>query len=348
MIHIVDNSKYALSGFKNKYYRTNGMSFEEYFSRSLKKGCRKEGYILAYNHVIWFYGRTKNTGKTYQYSNKGIVQFFSNLLNEKDIATIKRAWNFLEELGLIKRKVNKDCRREIYYDEEVAYKLMNIYEPEHDIFITNYANEMAVKNIMDGSTKLTSEEYQKLGFYEQRRYDRLAKRYGHLSDSEREEAFKVLVDKYIKALKKIVSKRLLSYVEHASDKCSEYKEGKVENKKYSNANEMLIYFIHDVAGMYSDVSNLFKKFTPQNLMDEQDLIDQELKHSRPMKRLSKEDIVRIRTMSIPKAKKYVKSLIGWFIPEGYEEQALSAGILFTDDGMIKGFDYIRRKFNVII
>ncbi len=349
MINIVDNSKYAVKGFKNKFYRTNGMGFEDYFSRDLTKGFRKETMALLYSHVIWFYGRESNSGKVYKYSNKGLCKFFETRMNDKNLSTIKRAWNRLEELGLITRKINDSGLKETYYDEELAYKLMNIYEPDHDKFLEEYAIEQATKNMMDACTKLTEEERNKMNPYKLRLHDRLVNRYGSLTEKDQEEAFKRLVEIYTKALLKIVSKRFLSYVEHAQDKCTEYKEGKVENKKYSNANEMLIYFIHDVAGMYSDVSKLFSKFTPTNLKDEQDQIDEELLLAKkPIKRLSKEDIVRIKTMSVPKAKRLVKSLIGWYIPVGYEEQARSAGILYTEDGIIWGFDYLLRSFKLVI
>ncbi len=345
MINIVDNSKYAAKGYKNKFYRTNGMGFEDYFTRDLRKNFRKETTALLYSHVVWFYGRVSNSGKVYKYSNKGLCKFFEERMNNKDLSTIKRAWNTIEELRLITRRINDSGLRETFYDEELAYKLFNIYEPGHDKFLGEYANEIATKNIMDGCTVLTPKEREQMNSYELRLHDRLASRYGNLTENELQEAYERLVEKYTKALLKIVSKRFLSYVEHAQEKCTEYKEGKIENSKYSNANEMLIYFIHDVAGQYSDVSKLFEKFTPRNLKDEQDQIDDELLLAKkPMKRLSKEDIVRIKTMAVPKAKKYVKSLIGWYIPEGYESQAKSAGILFTEDGIIWGFDYFLRSY----
>lgn len=347
MINIVDNSKYAAKGYKNKFYRTNGMGFEDYFTRDLRKGFRKETTALLYSHIIWFYGRENNSGKVYKYSNKGLCKFFEERMNDKNLSTIKRAWNNLEELGLITRRINDSGLRETYYDEELAYKLMNIYEPGHDKFLAEYVKEIATKNMMDACTVLTPEERKQMTNYQLRLHDRLTKHYGNLTENEQEEAYKLLVEKYTKLLLKIVSKRFLSYVEHAQEKCTEYKEGKIENRKYSNANEMLIYFIHDVAGQYSDVSKLFSKFTPTNLKDEQDQIDEELLLAKkPIKRLSKEDIVRIKTMSIPKAKRLVKSLIGWYIPEGYEQQAYSAGILYTKDGIIWGFNYMLRAYGI--
>lgn len=348
MINIVDNARYAPSGYKSKYYRTNGMGYDDYFSRDLTKGFRKEMYVLLYSHVVSFYGRSKNVGKVYRYSNPGLLTFFNSRMNNKNLSTIKRGWNQLEELGLITRTFNDKEIREISYNEEIAYKLLNVYEPNQDKFIVDYATEQATKNIMEGCTKLTKKERQQMTYFQLMLHNRLAKRYGNLNEEELQEAFERLREHYIKALCKIVSKRLLSYVEHAQDKCKEYKEGKIENRKYSNANEMLIYFIHDVAGMYSDVSNMFKKFTPHNLKDEQDQIDDELLLAKRMiKRLSKEDIVRIKTMSIPKAKRLVRSLVGWYIPEGYEQQAKSAGILTTEDGIIRGFDELFRRFKVV-
>ncbi len=348
MINIVDNGRYAPSGYKNKYYRMNGVGYDDYFSRDLKKGFRKEMYVLLYSHVISFYGRNKNVDKIYRYSNSGLLTFFEQRMNEKNLSTIKRGWNQLEELGLISRRLNEKGIREVSYDEKIAYKLMNIYEPNQDKFIVEYAAELATKNIMDGCTKLTKKERKQKTVYQLNLHDRLAKRYGNLNEEGLQIAFEELKKCYIKMLCKIVSKRLLSYVEHATEKYEEYKKGKIENRKYNNANEMLIYFIHDIAGMYSDVTEMFKKFTPQNLKDEQDQIDDELLLARRMiKRLSKEDIVRIKTMSIPKAKKLVQSLVGWYIPEGYEEQAKSAGILTTEDGIIWGFDGILRSFKVV-
>ncbi len=319
-LNFVENGKYAPTGFKNKYYRYNGIAKDAFYQKNIAKGKRIEFYVLLYFHVIEFYGQAKNCKKEYMFSNKGIQNYFSQFYyNHVDITTIKRGWATLERLELIKRDSFTGFRK-VTLNEEVAYQLMNIYEVKNDEFISSYANSLATKHVNDAS----------------------------IPNECQLEMIKKLEEIYSKQLRKIVSKRLLSYVEKAKEKYLHYKESGVAKGKYSDQNEMVAYFIHEVTSKYFNVSEFFNKFLPDNLRDKQEVIDDYLIKQLPkeVRSLSKEEIVRIKTMSIPKARKLVGKVIGWKVVPDLRELAVSANILLNDDGQIIGYNYFKARFGV--
>lgn len=294
------------------YIDFNGSSLDEFYRRA-KVGRGADFYIKLYTKLVdWSF--TKSTAdKDFYVSTKGLQSYFNYITYEtKDgkkveegynnnycAKTIQRAIRRLKRLKLVtvtfapKKALREDPEefvphRVLKADMEKAKKLFNVYEPEQDRFINSYAMELATDE---------------------------AKADVNIPEDKLGEVVTELYEMFKFWLKKIAQKRPYNYTEHADEKLKEYKEdGIAKDYKYTSVKEMIIYYKYKVASKYSN-NNMFNKFIPRHLKDQQKEADLTLRRTaKPYGSLSEEDIVRIRTMNVPDAAAYVKRLIGYDIP----------------------------------
>ncbi len=172
---------------------------------------------------------------------------------------------------------------------DVAKELFNIYEPEVDQFIKDYAMKLAIDETEQDKT---------------------------ISEELQGEKIVSLYKYFRKQLKKIAKKRPYNYTEKIEEKYQEYKEaGIAKEYKYKDAKEMLTYYQYHVSKRYSK-KNIFKKYIPNHLKDKQKEADRLAREkASPYGNLTEEDILRIRQLEVPDANVYVDKLIGYSIPD---------------------------------
>ncbi len=293
----------------------NGSSLPDFYRPAREgMGIGAEFYIKLYVYLadnkltertadLPFYVSTKGIqgifNKCLKYNKDGEVKKVEGFGNDYCLKTIQRGLRKLLRLKLIsyKKAPKKADRedpnefiphREIIVDLNIAKELFNIYEPEVDQFIKDYAIKLAVDEVDADET---------------------------ISEELKGEKLQSLYNYFRKQLKKIAKKRPYNYTERIEEKYQEYKEAGIAREyKYGNAKEMLSYYQYHVAKKYSN-KNIFNKYLPNHLRDKQKETDRLAREkASPFGALSEEDIVRIRNMEVPDANVYVDKLIGYSIP----------------------------------
>ncbi len=296
------------------YIIYNGDSLPDFYRPAREgTGLGAEFYIKLYVYLVDnklsetgnlpFYVSTKGIqgifNKTLKYKKDGSVKA-EGFGNDYCLKTIQRGLRKLLRLKLIsyKKAPKKTDRedpnefiphREILVNMDVTKELFNIYEPEVDQFIKDYAMKLAVDETEQD--KSISEELQG-------------------------EKIVSLYKYFRKQLKKIAKKRPYNYTEKIEEKYQEYKEaGIAKEYKYKDAKEMLTYYQYHVSKRYSK-KNIFNKYIPNHLKDKQKEADRLAREkASPYGKLTKEDIIRIRQLEVPHANVYVDKLIGYSIPD---------------------------------
>ena len=296
------------------YIIYNGDSLPDFYRPAREgTGLGAEFYIKLYVYLVDnklsetgnlpFYVSTKGIqgifNKTLKYKKDGSVKA-EGFGNDYCLKTIQRGLRKLLRLKLIsyKKAPKKTDRedpnefiphREILVNMDVTKELFNIYEPEVDQFIKDYAMKLAVDETEQD--KSISEELQG-------------------------EKIVSLYKYFRKQLKKIAKKRTYNYTEKIEEKYLEYKEaGIAKEYKYKDAKEMLTYYQYHVSKRYSK-KNIFNKYIPNHLKDKQKEADRLAREkASPYGKLTKEDIIRIRQLEVPHANVYVDKLIGYSIPD---------------------------------
>jgi len=296
------------------YIIYNGDSLPDFYRPAREgTGLGAEFYIKLYVYLVDnklsetgnlpFYVSTKGIqgifNKTLKYKKDGSVKA-EGFGNDYCLKTIQRGLRKLLRLKLIsyKKAPKKTDRedpnefiphREILVNMDVTKELFNIYEPEVDQFIRDYAMKLAVDETEQD--KSISEELQG-------------------------EKIVSLYKYFRKQLKKIAKKRPYNYTEKIEEKYQEYKEaGIAKEYKYKDAKEMLTYYQYHVSKRYSK-KNIFNKYIPNHLKDKQKEADRLAREkASPYGKLSEEDIIRIRQLEVPHANVYVDKLIGYSIPD---------------------------------
>lgn len=296
------------------YIIYNGDSLPDFYRPAREgTGLGAEFYIKLYVYLVDnklsetgnlpFYVSTKGIqgifNKTLKYKKDGSVKA-EGFGNDYCLKTIQRGLRKLLRLKLIsyKKAPKKTDRedpnefiphREILVNMDVTKELFNIYEPEVDQFIKDYAMKLAVDETEQD--KSISEELQG-------------------------EKIVSLYKYFRKQLKKIAKKRPYNYTEKIEEKYQEYKEaGIAKEYKYKDAKEMLTYYQYHVSKRYSK-KNIFNKYIPNHLKDKQKEADRLAREkASPYGKLSEEDIIRIRQLEVPDANVYVDKLIGYSIPD---------------------------------
>lgn len=325
------------------YIIYNGDSLPDFYRPAREGAYGVEFYIKLYVYLVDnklseytgnlpFYVSTKGIqgifNKTLKYKKDGSVKA-EGFGNDYCLKTIQRALRRLLRLKLIQyKKAPKKAEREdpnefiphreILVNMEVAKELFNIYEPEVDQYIKEYAMKLAVDEV-DADKSIPEEE----------KGDKL----------------KNLYTFFRKQLKKIAKKRPYNYTEKLEEKYQEYKEaGIAKEYKYQNAKEMLTYYQYNVSMRYSK-KTLFKKYIPNHLKDKQKEADRLAREkASPYGKLTEEDIVRIRNMEVPDVKVYVDKLIGYSIPDiRLQKEAKKLFIIVDKQHTIKGYDIDEAK-----
>ncbi len=297
------------------YIIYNGDSLPDFYRPAREgTGLGAEFYIKLYVYLVDnklseytgnlpFYVSTKGIqgifNKTLKYKKDGSVKA-EGFGNDYCLKTIQRAIRRLLRLKLIsyKKAPKKADRedpdefiphREILVNMDVAKELFNIYEPEVDQFIKDYAMKLAIDETEQDKT---------------------------ISEELQGEKIVSLYKYFRKQLKKIAKKRPYNYTEKIEEKYQEYKEaGIAKEYKYKDAKEMLTYYQYHVSKRYSK-KNIFKKFIPNHLKDKQKEADRLAREkASPYGNLTEEDILRIRQLEVPDANVYVDKLIGYSIPD---------------------------------
>ncbi len=326
------------------YIVYNGDSLPDFYRPAREKeGIGAEFYIKLYVYLVDNKLSEYTASLPFYVSTKGIQGIFNKTLKHKKDGTVKaegfgndyclktvqRALRRLLRLKLIKyKKAPKKAEREdpnefiphreILVNMEVAKELFNIYEPEVDQYIKEYAMKLAVDEV-DADKSIPEEE----------KGDKL----------------KNLYTFFRKQLKKIAKKRPYNYIEKLEEKYQEYKEaGIAKEYKYKDAKEMLTYYQYNVSKKYSK-KTLFKKYIPNHLKDKQKEADRLAREkASPYGKLTEEDIIRIRNMEVPDVKVYVDKLIGYSITDiKLQKEAKKLFIIVDKQHTIKGYDIDEAK-----
>lgn len=296
------------------YIIYNGDSLPDFYRPAREgTGLGAEFYIKLYVYLVDNKLSEYTGNLPFYVSTKGIQGIFNKTLKHKKdgsvkaegfgndycLKTIQRSLRKLLRFKLIyyKKAPKKADRedpnefiphREILVNLDAAKELFNIYEPEVDQFIKNYAMKLAVDEI-DADETIPKEL----------KGEKLTKLYNY----------------FRKQLKKIAKKRPYNYTEKIEEKYQEYKEaGIAKEYKYKDAKEMLTYYQYHVSKRYSK-KNIFNKFIPNHLKDKQKEADRLAREkANPYGVLCEEDIKRIRELDVVEALVYVNKLIGYRIP----------------------------------
>lgn len=304
----IEYKKYP-KGIK-EYIVYNGDTLPDFY-RPARVGRGADFYIKFYTYLFDYHLTHDVSTNPFYVSTNGIRGIFNTTLKYKDDKvvkaegfgnnyckkTIERALRRLERLKLISyTKAPKKADREnpdefiphriIHVDMDVAKELFNIYEPEVDQFIKDYAIKLAVDEV-DADN--------------------------NLSEEQKGERLKELSEKFKKWLKKIAQKRPYNYTEKKEEKYQNYKEAGIHRGKYNTADEMISYYQYHVAKKYTK-KNLFNKYLPTHLKDKQKEADR-LARSKasPYGELTEEDIRCIKRLNVADALSYVNRLIGYSI-----------------------------------
>ena len=310
-------SNYELKKYPKEirdYIIYNGDSLPEFYRPArLGMGIGAEFYIKLYVYLVDNKLTERTSTMPFYVSTKGIQGIFNKTLkykkdgsvkaegfgNDYCLKTIQRGLRKLLRLKLIsyKKAPKKADRedpnefiphREIIVNLDVAKELFNIYEPEVDQFIKEYAMKLAVDEVDADET---------------------------LSDDLKGDKIIDLYKFFRKQLKKIAKKRPYNYTEKIEAKYKEYKEaGIAQDYKYKDAKEMLAYYQYHVALKYSK-KNMFNKYLPNHLKDEQKEADRLAREkASPYGYVTLEDINRIKKLEVSDAQVYVERLIGYSFP----------------------------------
>lgn len=296
------------------YIIYNGDSLPDFYRPAREgTGLGAEFYIKLYVYLVDNKLSEYTGNLPFYVSTKGIQGIFNKTLKHKKdgsvkaegfgndycLKTIQRSLRKLLRFKLIyyKKAPKKADRedpnefiphREILVNLDAAKELFNVYEPEVDQFIKNYAMKLAVDEI-DADETIPKEL----------KGEKLTKLYNY----------------FRKQLKKIAKKRPYNYTEKIEEKYQEYKEaGIAKEYKYKDAKEMLTYYQYHVSKRYSK-KNIFNKYIPNHLKDKQKEADRLAREkASPYGVLCEEDIKRIRELDVVEALVYVNKLIGYRIP----------------------------------
>ncbi len=302
----------------------NGSGLDEFY-RPAFKGRGTEFYVKLYIHLFDYRLKDRTKNLDYYVSTNGLKELFNCKLHySKDgkvtktgygnhycTKTIQRALQRLLRLKLISYKIApKKADRENPYefqphrtinvDMETAKQLFNVYEPDVDKFIIEYAMKLAIDEVDEDKNLLEEEKDHKL---------------------------QSLYTQFKKWLTKIAKKRPFNFTEKATEKYQEYEEAGISQGKYSNAGEMISYYQYHIARKYTR-RNMFKKYLPTHLRDKQKEADEAIATgTSPYGNLTEEDIKLIRMLPVPDAWIYVQKLIGFKIPTAeLQHQAVKAFI----------------------
>lgn len=292
----------------------NGDSLPEFYRPAREgAGIGAEFYIKLYVYLVDDKLSERTANSPFYVSTKGIQGIFNKTLKHKKdgsvkaegygnnycLKTIQRSLQKLLRLQLIsyKKAPKKADRenpdefiphREILVNMDAAKELFNIYEPEVDQFIKDYAMKLAVEETDQDKT---------------------------IPEELKGEKIVNLYKYFRKQLKKIAKKRPYNYTEKLEEKYQEYKEAGIASEyKYKDAKEMLSYYQYHVSKKYSK-KTIFKKYIPNHLKDKQKEADRlAIEKASPYGVISEEDIKRIRELEIADAKVYVDKLVGYSIP----------------------------------
>ena len=290
-----------------KYIVYNGDTLPDFY-RPAREGRGIDFYIKMYTYLVdWNLTNDVNVNPFY-ISTNGIMQIFNTARSKNGKVTgygnsyckktIQRALKRLVRLKLIsysfapKKSDRKNPdefipHRTIHVDMNVAKELFNIYEPEVDQFIKEYALKLAVEEVDADKT---------------------------LSEELKGEKLNSLFTMFKKWLKKIAIKRPYNYTEKAEEKYQEYREAGINKFKYNNVSEMISYYQYHIASKYTK-KTVFTKYLPTHLKDKQKEADRLARSkAKPYGELSDSDIARIKTLEVPDAKLYVDKLVGYSIP----------------------------------
>lgn len=327
-----------------EYIVYNGDTLPDFY-RPAREGRGADFYIKFYTYLFDYHLTHDANINPFYVSTNGIMGIFNKTVKYKDgkvvkiegfgndycKKTIQRALRRLERLKLISyTKAPKKADREnpdefiphriIHIDIEVAKELFNVYEPEVDQFIKDYAMKLAVDEV-DADI--------------------------NLSEEQKGERLKVLFEMFKKWLKKIAQKRPYNYTEKKEAKYQNYKEAGINRGKYNTAQEMISYYQYHVAKKYTK-KNLFNKYLPTHLKDKQKEADRLARSkANPYGELTEEDINYIKKLNVSDALSYVNRLIGYSIPNiQLQKQAESCFILIDDKKhIVIGYDIESAKYS---
>lgn len=327
------------------YIVYNGDSLPEFYRPAREgAGIGAEFYIKLYVYLVDnklseytgnlpFYVSTKGIqgifNKTLKYKKDGSVKA-EGFGNDYCLKTIQRALRRLLRLKLISykkapKKADREDHdefiphREILVNMDVAKELFNIYEPEVDQFIKDYAMKLAIDETEQDKT---------------------------ISKELQGEKIVSLYKYFRKQLKKIAKKRPYNYTEKLEEKYQEYKEAGIASEyKYKDAKEMLTYYQYHVSKRYSK-KTVFKKYIPNHLKDKQKEADRLAREkASPYGKLSEEDIIRIKQLEVPDVEVYIQKLIGYSIPDIKLQKEAQKVFIIIDKKKhtVKGYDLNEAK-----
>lgn len=319
----------------------NGSSIQDFYRPAREgMGIGAEFYIKFYVYLVDDKLSERTASMPFYVSTKGIQGIFNKRLklnkdgkvvktegygNNYCLKTIQRGLRKLLRLKLISyRMAPKKADREdlnefiphrvILVNLDVAKELFNIYEPEVDQFIKDYAMKLAIDEVDADET---------------------------LPEELKGEKLQSLYNYFRKQLKKIAKKRPYNYTERIEEKYQEYKEAGIAREyKYGNAEEMLTYYQYHVAKKYSK-RNIFNKYLPNHLRDKQKEADRLAREkASPFGTLTEEDIVRIRNMEVADANTYIEKLIGYNIPNIKLQKLAEKSFILVDKKKhkVKGYN----------
>lgn len=338
MANIFMNSK-----FQSKYYDKNirhmGCDSNSFYQRNRPYQRNIECYIKVFFLILDFFFSLSNKGKDFFISTSTIYKVltkkevkdkdgnikYTGYGNNYSYKTVQRAIAILNALNLItivynpvKKSdminPNEYWNRKIYPNMDVIKELLNIYS-EEDPFINSYAKALA--------NKFEIEKYSNTKTVYKKRSKSLEGKLEY-TDMTRDDLFHLFKTQLLK----IIRKRPYSYIEQIEAKFNEYKEKGI-NQGYNNAEEMFLYHSYKITSKYVYVKT-FKKYIPNHLINKQAKIDSSFRNDAILKgELNDEDIVRIKTMSLPDAKNLIEHLKGFVIPNRFLKIVKDLHILYV-------------------